>query len=87
MEVMSCNTEDVGDIKLSLQIHPERDVKIKKLSREVFEQLFRAEYKCDYCGERGRHKPISRHHKVSHPGLPMKVSRIPQPSRENVYFR
>ncbi|XP_050714348.1 uncharacterized protein LOC126997343 isoform X4 [Eriocheir sinensis] len=69
------------------KIHPERDVKIKKLSREVFEQLFRAEYKCDYCGERGRHKPISRHHKVSHPGLPMKVSRIPQPSRENVYFR
>lgn len=69
------------------QIHPDREVKVKKLRREIFEQLYRAEYECGYCGERARHHPINRHHKSAHPNQPIKITRLPQPPRENIYFR
>ncbi|XP_042204515.1 uncharacterized protein LOC121854154 isoform X2 [Homarus americanus] len=69
------------------KIHADRAVKVKKIRREVFEQLYRAEYECCHCGERARHHPIQRHHKSAHPNLPLKITRLPSAPRENIYFR
>ncbi|XP_069943249.1 uncharacterized protein [Cherax quadricarinatus] len=82
------SSEKLEELKAHMKkIHADRPVKVKKLRREIFEQLFRAEYECGYCGERARHRPINQHHKSAHGILPLKITRLPAPPRENIYFR
>nr|XP_045625021.1 uncharacterized protein LOC123774609 isoform X2 [Procambarus clarkii] len=82
------SSEKLEELKAHMKkIHADRPVKVKKLRREVFEELFRAEYECGYCSERGRHRFINRHHKSAHSKLPIKITRLPSAPRENIYFR
>lgn len=68
---------------LSFQIHADRELTYKKMRKEAFEQIYRAEYECGHCGERGRHIVLKRHHKTTHLNLPFKVVRVNQ----NIYYR
>ncbi|ROT74195.1 RE1-silencing transcription factor [Penaeus vannamei] len=65
------------------KIHADRELTYKKMRKEAFEQIYRAEYECGHCGERGRHIVLKRHHKTTHLNLPFKVVRVNQ----NIYYR
>ncbi|XP_042867253.1 uncharacterized protein LOC122250022 isoform X3 [Penaeus japonicus] len=65
------------------KIHADRELTYKKMRKEAFEQIYRAEYECSHCGERGRHVVLKRHHKTAHQNLPLKVVRVNQ----NIYYR
>lgn len=69
------------------KIHADKPKTVRKLKRDVYDQLYQAEFECGYCGEKGRNSDMTKHQRLSHPNLPHKFTRVPPAPRENTCYR